>query len=107
MPNTLLGQASSRGTASGRARVVTHLTAIPDIERGDVLVAHDAGPTWMPLLPVLAGIVLNWSGPGDHAAITAREFGVPMVCGTINATQQIADGAWVTVDGNTGRVVWE
>jgi pyruvate,water dikinase len=107
MPKILHGQASSRGLARGRARVITHLTAIPEIEHGDVLVANDAGPTWVPLFPVLAGVVLNWSGPGDHAAITAREFGVPMVCGTINATQRIADGAWVTVDGNTGRVAWE
>jgi pyruvate,water dikinase len=104
--NRLVGQAASSGKRSGRARIITEAAVLPDIAPGDVLVAAYAGPAWTPVLAVLAGIVLDGSYPGDHSAITAREFGIPAVFCTANATQRIPEGALVTVDGNTGTVTW-
>jgi pyruvate,water dikinase len=104
--NRLVGQAASAGKRSGRARIVPQGAALPDIAPGDVLVAAHAGPEWTPVFAVLAGIVLDGSYPGDHAGITAREFGVPAVFCTGSATQRIPEGAWVTVDGDVDSVTW-
>ena len=65
-----------------------------------------AGPALIPLLPALAAAVLDYGGPGDHFAITAREFGLPAVCATIHATRLIPEGAQVTLDADTGVVTW-
>jgi pyruvate,water dikinase len=77
---------------------------LPDLSPGDVLVAENVGPRWTPLIPILGGLVLDGGALGQHHAITAREFGVPAVVGTRNATRRIPDGAWVTVDGTEGTV---
>jgi pyruvate,water dikinase len=104
--NTLRGEPASRGRASGRARLVSGDTLPADIAHGDILVAPYAGPALIPLLPALAAAVLDYGGPGDHFAITAREFGLPAVCATIHATRLIPEGAQVTVDADTGVVTW-
>lgn len=107
LPNLLMGQAASMGQGAGRARIIPALTTLSAIAPGEVLVAAAADPLWMAIFPTLAGIVLDGGGPGDHAAITAREFGIPAVFGTAQATRHIPPNAWVTVDGTTGRVTWE
>jgi pyruvate,water dikinase len=100
----LIGQSASRGKASGRARI-THGDVPPeDLGPGDVLIAPYAGPVLTPFLPALAALVMDHGSPGDHAAIIAREFGLPVVCGTLHATQKIPEGAWVTVDAENGVV---
>jgi rifampicin phosphotransferase len=100
----LIGQPASRGKASGRARI-THGDVPPaDLGPGDVLIAPYAGPVLTPFLPAVAALVIDYGSPGDHAAITAREFGLPVVCGTLHATQKIPEGAWVTVDAENGVV---
>jgi pyruvate,water dikinase len=106
LQDTLIGQAASPGKRSGRARIVRESTNLPDVAPGDVLVAVNAGPLWTPVFPILAGVVLDSGGPGDHSAITAREFGIPAVFGTTHATRRIPQGAWVSVDGETGVVTW-
>jgi len=100
----LLGQAASAGRKRGRARVVSDAVVLPDLEPGDVLVAENVGPRWTPLFPILGGLVLDGGALGQHAAATAREYGVPAVIGTGDATRRIPDGAWVTVDGGAGTV---
>jgi pyruvate,water dikinase len=102
----LTGEPASRGYASGRARVSTGETLPADITPGDMLVAPFAGPVLIPLLPSIAAVVLDYGGPGDHFAITAREFGLPAVCGTLHATRLIPDGAQITIDANSGLVTW-
>jgi phosphohistidine swiveling domain-containing protein len=102
----LTGEPASRGHASGRARVITGETLPAGITPGDILVAPFAGPTLIPLLPSIAAVVLDYGGPGDHFAITAREFGLPAVCGTLHATRLIPDGAQITIDANSGLVSW-
>jgi len=71
---------------------------------GDVLVAESAGRQWTPLFTVLGAIVLDDGALTQHAATTAREYGVPCVIRTRNATHRIPDRAYVVVDGAAGTV---
>jgi pyruvate,water dikinase len=100
----LRGLGASPGCGRGRARVVASSWSLPDLSPGDVLVAENVGPRWTPLIPMLSGLVLDGGAVGQHHAITAREYGVPAVVGTRNATRRIPDGAWVIVDGTAGTV---
>jgi pyruvate,water dikinase len=100
----LVGIGASPGTRSGRARVVPMGTVMPSVQPGDVLVAENAGPMWTPTFPILGALVLDQGAPLLHTATTAREFGIPAVVQTGNATRRIADGDWITVDGTTGLV---
>lgn len=102
----LIGDPASRGQARGRARLVLGDTIPADILPGDVLVIQFAGPLLIPFLPAAAAVVLDMGSPGDHFAITAREFGIPSVCATGWATRRIPEGAWVTVDADVGLVTW-
>jgi pyruvate,water dikinase len=104
--NVLIGQGVSPGRGSGRARLVPASALLPEVSAGDVLVAMDAGALWTPIFPILAGVVLEGGSAGQHAAITAREFGVPAVFGAGQATHRIPEGARVTLDGTQGTVEW-
>jgi phosphohistidine swiveling domain-containing protein len=101
------GLGASPGRHRGRCRVVPPTVPLPDLSPGQVLVAENLGPRWTPVLPILGGLVLDGGDVGQHHAITAREYGVPAVVGTGNATRRIPDGAWVTVDGTAGVVELE
>lgn len=100
--NRVRGKGASRGLASGRARVVSTGEIVPDVAPGDVLVAENAGPQWTPFFPVLSAIVLDKGAALQHAAVVAREYGIPMVVDTGSATRRIPEGAWIVVDGNEG-----
>jgi pyruvate,water dikinase len=78
--------------------------ALPLVEPGDVLVAENAGPRWTPLFPILGALVLDDGVLTQHAATTAREYGLPAVIRTMCATSRIVDGDWVVVDGTAGTV---
>lgn len=78
--------------------------AFDRIERGDVLVARITNPTYNVLLPMLGAIVTDRGGLLSHPAIVAREYGLPAVVGSGDATRRITDGALVEVDGTAGRV---
>jgi pyruvate,water dikinase len=103
-PNQLTGIGASPGQVSGRARLMTNAHQLPDLRQGDILVAHNIGPRWTPMLSLLGGLVLNSGSVGQHAASTAREYGVPAVVATRQATERIRDGEWITLDGTTGVV---
>ena len=77
---------------------------LPVLEHGAILVTENMGPLWTPLLPRLGGLVLEGGSVGQHAAATAREYGVPAVINVKDARWRIPDGAWLTVDGTTGVV---
>lgn len=98
------GQPAVKGRHSGRARVVTDPDIVPRVEPGDILVAMNAGEQWTPVFPVLGALVLDEGSVLQHAAIVAREFGVPMVIQTKEATTRIRDGQTITVDGARGIV---
>ena len=71
---------------------------------GDIVVTACTGPTWNSLLPIIGALVVEEGGPVCHAAIVAREFGIPAVVGATGATSAIPDGAQVTVDPSTGTI---
>jgi pyruvate,water dikinase len=100
----LRGLAASRGVYEGPARRVSDPTEFGRIVQGDVLVTESTSEAFNILLPLLGGIVTDSGGLLSHAAIVAREYGIPGVVGTREATERIADGARVRVDGDAGEV---
>ena len=101
---TLRGLAASRGVYQGLARRVSSPTEFDRILRGDVLVTESTTEAFNILLPLLGAIVTDSGGLLSHSAIVAREYGIPGVVGTRDATQRIADGVEVRVDGDAGEV---
>ncbi len=100
----LRGLAASRGVYEGPARCVSGPAEFGRIVQGDVLVTQSTSEAFNILLPLLGGIVTDSGGLLSHAAIVAREYGIPGVVGTRDATSRIADGARVRVDGDAGEV---
>jgi pyruvate,water dikinase len=100
------GHPSGIGWAEGRARVVNCECELERVAPGDVLVTTVAGPALGPVLAHVAGVVAELGGSTSHLASLARERGVPMVLGVLDATQRIPDGATVAVDGVAGVVRW-
>jgi phosphohistidine swiveling domain-containing protein len=98
------GAAASPGVGEGTARVVAGPADFARVQAGDVLVATTTTPAWTPLFPSLAGLVTDTGGILSHAAVVAREYGVPAVVGAAGATAAIPDGARVRVDGGSGEV---
>jgi pyruvate,water dikinase len=98
------GLAASPGRASGRVRVLLSPADGGKLRDGEVLVAPLTNPDWMPAVRRAAALVTDSGGITCHAAIVARELGVPAVVGTRTATRTLVDGDEVTVDGDTGRV---
>jgi pyruvate,water dikinase len=71
---------------------------------GDVLVCPYTNPAWTPLFQRAVAVVVDSGGVGSHAAIVAREYGIPAVMGTGSATRVLTDRQQITVDGDSGRV---
>lgn len=94
----------SPGTFEGTARLVVESGDFGRIQRGDVLVTRSTSPYFNVVLPLLGAIVTDRGGQLCHAAIVAREYGIPGVVGTRAATQQVPDGARLRVDGSAGLV---
>jgi len=103
-PSIIRGQAAAPGVAAGRARVVKNEIDLPDFKPGDILVAGNIGPRWTPIFPLLGGIVLDTGSVGQHAAVTAREYGLVAVIATGDATKRIPDQSQITIDGTMGTV---
>jgi rifampicin phosphotransferase len=99
------GLAASPGVYEGTARRVAGPTEFDRIVEGDVLVTESTTEAFNILLPLLGGIVTDSGGLLSHAAIVAREYGIPGVVGTREATGLIPDGTRVRVDGDAGEVV--
>ncbi len=102
--DVLIGAAGSGGTATGRARVILDAADPGGLEPGDILVAPQTDPSWVPLFVPAAGVVVNVGAMGSHAMIVSRELGVPCVASVAGATELIVDGSIITVDGNAGTV---
>ncbi|MCP4964072.1 MAG: hypothetical protein GY926_02435 [bacterium] len=100
----LPGWATSPGRARGTVRVISSLAEGVRLEKGDVLVAHATDPSWTPLFLTAGAVVLETGGPLAHAAIVAREFGLPAVLNVPQATRILTDGEHVVVDGTLGFV---
>lgn len=98
------GLSVNAGVYEGRARLVLDAADFSKLEQGDVLVTRATSPYFNVVLPLLGALVTDRGGQLCHAAIVAREYGIPGIVGTKVATQTIADGARVRVDGSTGEV---
>ena len=103
-PNVLKGFAASSGVVEGTARVVRSVQEISKLKQGDILVCQVTNPTWAPVFQKIAAAVSDIGGSMSHAAIVAREYGLPAVVGTGRATERIPDGARIRVDGGRGIV---
>lgn len=101
----ITGTAGSPGMATGPVRIITGPTDFHRLEPGDVLVCQYTDPSWTPLFALAAAVVADTGGQLSHAAIVAREYGVPAVMGTHTATHSLSEGELVTVDGGRGTVV--
>jgi pyruvate,water dikinase len=102
--DVLRGLAASPGVYEGPARRISGPAEFGRIVQGDVLVTESTSEAFNILLPLLGGIVTDSGGLLSHAAIIAREYGIPGVVGTRDGTERIADGARVRVDGGAGEV---
>jgi len=101
------GQAVGEKIAAGPVHVVTDIGKLQEVHDGEVLVAENTDPDWEPVMRRVAAIVTNQGGRTAHAAIVSREFGIPCVVGTGNATQLLETGREVTVccaEGSEGHV---
>jgi pyruvate,water dikinase len=102
----LNGHPAGIGWGSGRAVVVSCECELSRVAPGDVLVTKVAGPALSHILPRVAGVVAELGGSTSHLASLARERGIPMVLGVLDATLHIPDGTQVAVDGVAGVVRW-
>ncbi len=101
------GRSIGQRIGAGHARVITDVKDMERVRAGDVLVADMTDPDWEPVMKRAAAVVTNRGGRTCHAAIIARELGIPAVVGCGDATRVIADGQAVTVscaEGDTGHV---
>ena len=97
------GSGSSRGTATGTARVLKTLNEIGRVQKGDILVVNATDPGWTPVFLLISGLILEGGGILSHGASLSREYGMPAVQ-LPNALRKIPDGATITINGDTGLV---
>lgn len=102
--NTIRGIAASRGTVTAPARVMENVDQADEMQPGEVLVCVMTAPPWMPLIGLAAAVVTDSGAALSHSAIAAREYGIPAVVGTGDATLRIRTGDTLTVDGTAGTV---
>lgn len=100
----LIGIGASAGIAEGRVRIVEEGREPPMFDEGDILVAKVTEPSMVVMMNKAGAFVTDYGGMTGHAAIVARELGVPCVVGTGNATEVLKDGMRIRVDGNEGVV---
>lgn len=100
----LVGMGGAHGTATGVARVLTGPSDFPRVQLGDIAICPYTDPAWTPLFRIAAAVVTETGGVLSHAAIVAREHGIPAVLGIPHATTRIQDGTRITVNGTEGTV---
>lgn len=101
------GRSIGQRIGSGKVRIVENLNEMDKVQEGDVLVSDMTDPDWEPVMKRAAAIVTNRGGRTCHAAIIARELGVPAIVGCGNATEVLTDGQEITVscaEGDTGFI---
>ncbi len=103
-PDELRGTGASAGVVRGPARVTLTQADFEAVRPGDIIVCPSSNPSWVPLFAIAGGLITNTGGVLSHAAVVAREFALPAVVGTGDATTRIADGRLVEIDGSSGIV---
>ncbi len=104
MTKIIKGRAASQGIAKGVARLILTESDFSKFKSGEILITKQTSPAWTPLFASAGAIVTDLGGILCHAAIVAREYGIPAVVGTHNATEQIKNGDIIEVDGNNGEI---
>jgi pyruvate,water dikinase len=102
--DVLRGLPASAGLVEGTARVLFDADEMDSLVPGEILVVHTTDVGWTPLFLLAAGVVTELGGPLSHAAVVAREFGVPSVVNVSGATRAIRTGDRLRVDGDRGAV---
>lgn len=100
----LRGTGASAGVVRGPARLVGSQDAFGTVQPGDIIVCPASNPSWVPVFTIAGGLVTNTGGVLSHAAVVAREFGLPAVVGVTGAMDRILDGRIVEIDGTAGTV---
>ncbi|MEV7632780.1 PEP/pyruvate-binding domain-containing protein [Microbacterium sp. NPDC089318] len=100
----VVGTPAGGGSATGQVRVIRDASEFHRLRQGDVLVCPYTNPAWTPLFLRAVAVVVDTGSVASHAAIVAREYGLPAVMGTGDGTAVLVDGDRVTVDGTTGRI---
>lgn len=100
----LAGTPGSPGVATGPVRIVRDASAFGSLQPGDILVAPYTNPSWTPLFRIASAAIVDTGAAASHAAIVAREYGIPAVMGTGDGTRRLSDGQRVRVDGARGLV---
>ncbi|NCP72257.1 phosphoenolpyruvate synthase [archaeon] len=88
--------------ATGNASIIKDVKDINKFKKGDILITEMTDPDWVPIMKIASGIVTNKGGKTCHAAIIARELGIPCIVGTIDATLKIKDKSPITIDCSSG-----
>lgn len=96
------GQAACLGKATGKAKIIKNIREFSKIKQGDVLITPMTTPDYVPVMKKVAAIVTDEGGVTCHAAIVSREFNIPCIVGTGNATKVFTDGDLLEVDANSG-----
>ena len=102
--DTITGLAGASGVADGVARVISQVEDADQLSDGEILVTTVTNIGWTPIFPRAAAVVTDVGAPLSHAAIVARELGIPAVVGCRNATMQLHSGDRIRVDGGKGTV---
>lgn len=105
--SVLQGLPASCGRARGKARVIHDPCEAVRLTPDDVLVTRATDSGWTPFFPLVAGLVVEVGGQLSHAAIVAREYGIPAVVNVREATRRIQEGQTIIVDGTTGQIYLE
>ncbi len=104
MTKILKGIPASKGKVRSVARVILNEASFAKFKPGEILVVRQTSPAWTPLLAVADGVVTEIGGALSHAAIVAREYGIPAVVGVENATKIITSGQLIEIHGEKGTV---
>ena len=100
----LRGTAASAGVVEGPARVLLRPSAMGELQPGEILVVRTTDVGWTPLFCIAAGVVTELGGPLSHAAVVARELGVPSVVNVDGVTRTVRTGERLRIDGDAGTV---
>ena len=100
----LYGAAAAPGVFEGKARVIMTADELPEMKRGEILVAPGTSAAWTAAFNIINGLVTDGGGALSHPVIMAREYGIPCVAGCVEATQKIRTGMTIRIDGDLGVV---
>lgn len=102
--NSFIGIGCSPGKIRGRVKILNTPSDADRVVLGDILVAPYTDPGWTPVFSLVSAVITETGGLLSHAAIIAREYGIPCVLGVFDATRKLKDGDWIELDGDNGTV---